>query len=758
MHLHQFIQEFAIVIMMASIVGLFFKSIKLPSSLAFIFSGLLLGPHISFLPTITNHEVISVWAEMGIIFVFFNLGIEMQFSKFSQFGQKSLIATLIEVPACFLVGFICGYIIGIGRLESVFFGCILSISSTTIIAKSFEEFKLKREKFAQNVFGILIFEDILAIIMLVLLSTVAATKNFSGAKLTTEMMKIVFFLTVTFVSGIFFIPTIVKKIKPILNKELLLLLSVGSCFGTVMLASYFGLSPALGAFLVGMIFSNTQEAQQIEEQIEPLKNIFTAIFFVSIGILVNPSKLVQHSFEILLLSCVLIISKVLFVFIGSIVAGQKINDSAKSALSMAQIGEFSFIIAALGIQLKVIDQKVYSIAIGVSVITTFLTPFLIKKAGLLSQTFIDRMPIKIKTILQSYEKTTFLILSDVFQKKQIKLYMIRIIIFTNIIIAITALSHRQLPKLLKLFAIPNSIHQYIMLGLTLILSAPFFWALLRGGIKQNIDALKTTKTLLVYYILNYTRYLVIVVLSTIQLSLYVSKTTSSLMLILGLSILGKFLQKRIGTFYLWVEKRFIHNLNSIENSEIKIKMLDLSEHLLETTMEYIPVPPEFSLVGESLEKLQIRNKFDLNIVLIQRGKNIEIPSGSTQILPNDILAVIGEKEKTEKLRLFIAENQKKTPIEGEDIMRYQLHHILIDEYSGLLNKSIKELFSGRNLKLRVVGVQKSNHHKIIMPLPEQIFTEGDVIWVVGKVKTLNEFLLEINRPSTTTEAVFSSSF
>jgi len=758
MHLHQFIQEFAIVIMMAAFMGIIFKSIKLPSSLAFIFSGLLLGPHISFLPTITNHEVISVWAEMGIIFVFFNLGIEMQFSKFSQFGQKSLIATMIEVPSCFLVGFTCGYIIGLGRLESVFLGCILSISSTTIIAKSFEEFKLKREKFTQNVFGILIFEDIMAIIMLVLLATVSATKNFSGAKLTSEMIKIMFFLTVTFVSGIFFIPTIVKKIKPLLSKELLLLLAVGACFGMVMLASHFGLSPALGAFLVGMIFSNTQEAQLIEEQIEPLKNIFTAIFFVSIGMLVNPNKLIQFSFEIILLSIVLIISKILFVFMGSTIAGQKLNDSAKSALSMAQIGEFAFIIAALGIQLRVIDQKVYAIAIGVSVITTFLTPLFIKKSNFLTQSFMDGMPNKMKTILQNYEKTTFIILSDVFQKKQIKLYLIRMVIFANVIIAITALSHRQLPKLLKLFAIPNSFHAYIMLGLTLILSAPFFWALLRGAIRQNIDAFKTTKTLLVYYILNYTRYLVIVVLSSIQLSLYVSKTTSSLVLILALSILGKFLQKRIGTFYLWVEKRFINNLNSMDSSEIKLKMLDLSEHLLETTMEYIPVPPEFSLVGESLEKLQIRNKFDLNIVLIQRGKNIEIPTGATQILPNDILAVIGESEKTERLRSFITENQKKTPIEGDDIMRYQLHHILVDEYSGFLNKTIKDLFTGKNLKLRVVGVQKTDQSKIITPSPDQVFTVGDVVWVVGKVKTLNEFLLEINRPSTTTEAIFSTSF
>jgi len=757
MHLHQFIQEFAIVIMMAAFMGLVFKSIKLPSSLAFIFSGLLLGPHISFLPTITNYEVIKVWAEMGIIFVFFNLGIEMQFSKFSTFGQKSLIATMLEVPACFLLGYFAGYVIGLNQLERVFLGCILSISSTTIIAKSFEEFKLKREKFTQNVFGILIFEDIAAIIMLVLLSTVSATKNFSGAKLTSEMLKIVFFLTVTFVSGIFFIPTFIKKMKPYLTKELLLLLATGSCFGMVMLASHFGLSPALGAFLVGMIFSNTNESQVIEEQIEPLKNIFTAIFFVSIGMLVNPQKIYEYSLEIILVTLVLILSKLTFIFLGSILAGQKIHESSKSALSMAQIGEFAFIIAALGIELKVIDQKVYAIAIGVAILSTFVTPFFIKNSNFLTEQLLIKMPDKLKTILQNYEKSTFIILSNVYQKKQIKLYLIRMVIFSNVIIAITALSHRQIPKVLKVFSIPNELHQYILLTVTLILSVPFFWALLRGGIKQNIEAFKNTKTILVYYTMNYIRYLVIVILASIQLSLYLSTAISSITLLFAIIVLAKFFQKRIETFYLWVERRFINNLNQQDSNDIRTKMLDLSEQLLETSMEYITVPPESNLVGQTLHQLDIRANFEVNVVLIQRGKNIEIPHGGTPLLPNDILAVIGETDKTEKLRAYLYENQKKSHIESEDIMRYQLHHILIDENSGFINKNIKELFTGKGLKLRVVGIQKTDQ-RISTPNPEDKFQLGDVIWVVGKIKTLNDFLLEITPEQKPTTEEFSASF
>ena len=372
--LDSLITDLALILIVAGVVTLLFKKLKQPVVLGYIVAGFLVGPNFGFFPTIVDEADINLWAELGIIVLLFSLGLEFSFKKLFQVGSSAVITALVVVAGMMLVGYGAGRLLHFTYLDSVFLGAMLSMSSTTIIIKAFTDLNLRKKAFANLVFGVLIVEDLFAVVMMVILSSIAVKNSFEGAELIESIAKLVFFLIIWFVVGVSVLPIFLKKARRFLNDETLLVVSMGLCLGMVVLATYVGFSSALGAFVMGSILAGTNEAERIGKVVGPVKDLFGAIFFVSVGMLVSPDALSQYALPICLLSLVVIVGQVFFGTVGMLASGQSLKISMQSGFSFSQIGEFAFIIASLGMSLNVIDKFLYPIVVAVSVITPSLPP------------------------------------------------------------------------------------------------------------------------------------------------------------------------------------------------------------------------------------------------------------------------------------------------------------------------------------------------------------------------------------------------
>lgn len=401
-HLPTLIADLALILISASVITLLFKWMKQPLVLGYIIAGLLAGPYINIFPTVGDIENINIWAEIGVIFLLFALGLEFSFKKLMNVGSTAFITATTEVVSMLLIGFLVGQLLGWGTMNSIFLGGMLSMSSTTIIIKAFDDLGLRNQRFTGIVFGTLVVEDLIAILMMVLLSTMAVSQDFVGEDLLISVLKVVFFLILWFLIGIFVIPAFLKKAKKLMNNETLLIVSIGLCLGMVVLATYTGFSTALGAFIMGSILAETIEAEHIEHIIQPVKDLFGAIFFVSVGMLVNPAVLVEYAWPVIIITLVTIIGKAIFSSFGVLLSGEPLNTSIKSGFSLAQIGEFAFIIAGLGVSLKVLDPFISPIIVAVSVITTFTTPYFIRLTNPFAEWLYKILPTKIQETLDRY--------------------------------------------------------------------------------------------------------------------------------------------------------------------------------------------------------------------------------------------------------------------------------------------------------------------------------------------------------------------
>ena len=324
-HLPTLIADLALILISASIITLLFKWLKQPLVLGYIIAGLLAGPYINIFPTVGDIENINIWAEIGVIFLLFALGLEFSFKKLMNVGSTAFITAITEVISMLLIGYLVGQLLGWGTMNSIFLGGMLSMSSTTIIIKAFNDLELRNQRFTGIVFGTLVVEDLIAILMMVLLSTMAVSQDFVGEDLLISVLKVVFFLILWFLIGIFVIPAFLKKAKKLMNNETLLIVSLGLCLGMVVLATYTGFSTALGAFIMGSILAETIEAEHIEHIIQPVKDLFGAIFFVSVGMLVNPAVLVEYAWPVIIITLVTIIGKAIFSSFGVLLSGEPLN-------------------------------------------------------------------------------------------------------------------------------------------------------------------------------------------------------------------------------------------------------------------------------------------------------------------------------------------------------------------------------------------------------------------------------------------------
>lgn len=744
-HLPTLIADLALILISASIITLLFKWLKQPLVLGYIVAGLLAGPYVHIFPTVGDIANVNIWAEIGVVFLLFALGLEFSFKKLINVGSTAFITATTEVISMLLIGYMVGYLLGWGTMNSIFLGGMLSMSSTTIIIKAFDDLGLRSQRFTGIVFGTLVVEDLIAILMMVLLSTMAVSKDFVGEELLVSVLKVVFFLILWFLIGIFILPAFLKKAKKLMNNETLLIVSLGLCLGMVVLATYTGFSAALGAFIMGSILAETVEAEHIEHIIQPVKDLFGAIFFVSVGMLVNPAVLVEYAWPVIIITLVTIIGKAIFSSLGVLLSGESLNISIKSGFSLAQIGEFAFIIAGLGVSLKVLDPFISPIIVAVSVITTFTTPYFIRLANPFAEWLYKVLPPKVQEMLARYASGKKTVNHDSDWKKLLKNIVGRVIIYSVLLTAIWLLSVKTLyPAVSELFT-PVTIWVNLAMCLaTLLLMTPFLWALISNKYNSSAIFLKLWEdenynhgrlvALVLFRVSVAIFFISAVVISYFHLNIGIG-------VVIAVAVVALILILREDlTQYSRLETHFLTNLNLREevakkhhplktsfNSEFNNKDIELTS---------VFVSPYSRYIGKSLGELSFRQKFGVNVVAIVRGDlKIYIPKSSERIYPQDKLAVVGTDQQLQKFRDEI-ESPQGVPGTEEMYQEMNLHSFTVNEAFHFLDKSIVQSRLGEKYDSIVVAIERNGE---LVPLDKDAtFLLGDLVWFVGEREKIRQ--------------------
>nr|WP_231425223.1 cation:proton antiporter [Pedobacter sp. Leaf250] len=737
MHLPDLIADLGLILAAAGITTLIFKRIKQPLVLGYILAGLLVGPHLDFFPSVTDTKSINIWGEIGVIFLLFSLGLEFSFKKLVKVGGSASITAVVEVVFMLLIGFAAGKLMSWKTMDSIFLGGILSVSSTTIIIRAFEELGVKHKKFAGLVFGVLIVEDLVAILLLVLLSTLAVSQQFAGSEMLISILKLAFFLVLWFLGGIFLIPTFLKATRKLMNDETMLIVSLALCLIMVLLAVKVGFSPALGAFIMGSILAETTQAEKIEHLTKSVKDLFAAVFFVSVGMLIDPKILVDYALPIVIVTLATILGKFLSSSLGALLSGQPLKTSVQAGMSLAQIGEFSFIIATLGLTLKVTSDFLYPIAVAASAITTFTTPYLIK----LSEPFYNYLnrilPKKWIDGIARYSSSTAGITTLSDWKILLRSYAFNTIIHSVIIIAVIFLASRYVQPFIAKNVVNGLKSTIISLIASFILMAPFLWAL-------SIRRIQKTAYSHLWLNKKFTRGpLIAIEVFRIALGIFFVgflmyeffDTWVAAGIALGLIVLVMVIfSRKLQAFYNKLEKRFMLNLNARENQ--KPDILPWDTHLTE-----IKVSPESDVVGKTLAELMIREKYGVNIALIERGRNnIPTPGRDERLYPNDNLLLIGADDQLASVKALLevdlpdTEQEKSFPDK-----EMTLQKVVVSTESPVYGLSIRNAGIREKAQALIVGIERGAE-RILNPSSDFIFDSGDVIWIVGNNKKIKEVI------------------
>lgn len=749
-HLPPLVSDLALILITAGIVTILFKLLKQPVVLGYIVAGFLISPHFVLFPSVADIGNINTWAEIGVIFLLFALGLEFSFKKLIDVGGTASIATLINMGSMIAIGYVIGQLMGWTQMESVFLGGMLSMSSTTIIIKAFNDMKLQKKKFANIVFGMLIVEDLAAILMMVLLSTVAGSGNAEEAGLLENSLKLVFFMMIWFVVGIYLIPTFLKKLKQHLNDETLVIVAVGLCLGMVLFADTVGFSAALGAFIMGSILAETVESKHIEHLIEPIKNLFGAVFFVSVGMMIIPGVVLEYALPILLLTVVVLVGRVIFASLGVLASGEGLKVSIQAGFSLAQIGEFSFIIATLGMQLGVISNFIYPIIVAVSVITTFTTPYFIKASTPVYEAIEKRIPPKWNKLITGYSSSSRKTVNrqndwNVLLKK----VTVTIAIYFVLSLAVFFIC-RELLYWPVMSYIPNLGGRVAAAIITILLMGPFMQAIMKNNSKtEEHERLwkdnHFNKGALIA--LNLLRIALCVTLILMVLIPLFPRATGILLVtsvIIAISItFFQGFKKQTNK----MEKQFLENLNDKEltedkagtiNQQVKTDLLNKNIHL-----EEIEVPQNSPRIGKTLAELNFRQTTGVDIVSIIRGDlKINIPDPNEYIYPFDKLIVAGTDEELQTFMTSLEEKRAKQHTDTQ--YQISLTQYELEEGCLLIGKAIKDSQIREKTDSMIIGIDRNNE-SITDISANTILQEGDILWLAGEQNKLDHFTENLNK-------------
>ncbi len=733
--------------MVAGIVTLVFKKLKQPLVLGYIVAGFLVSPHMPYTASVVDMSNIHLWADIGVMFLLFSLGLDFSFKKILKMGASPVISVICIIFAMSLLGVIVGQSFGWSRMNCIFLGGMLAMSSTTIIYKAFDDLGLRQQQFAGLVMSVLILEDILAIVMMVMLSAIASGNNPDSGQMLGSVMKIGFFLVLWLVVGIFAIPLFLRRVRKLINNEVLLIVSLGLCCAMAVFSTKVGFSSAFGAFIMGSILAETIEAERIEKLVEPVKNLFGAVFFVSVGMLVDPQILIDYALPIFVLVMTIIIGQAIFGSISFMLGGESLKSAMRCGFSMAQIGEFSFIIASLGLSLGVIGDFLYPVVVAVSVITTFLTPYMIRLATPAYNALEPHLPTRLIKMLNHLSMSRPNSTEQSKWKRLLIQMSINTIVYSILSIAVIALMLTFFhPIMIQMFQ--EKWYGPAITGvITIILMAPFLRAMvMKKNRSEEFKALwkesNRNRLPLIFTILFRIMIAVNFVFYVIS---YLTHFGSAILITVGfVAVILIIMSRSIKRRSILLERLFINNLRS-RDIEAQVrgrkkplyegKLLDRDIHIAD-----FDVPFNSMWMGQTLKQLNLGRKYGVHISSIMRGGcRLNIPDGDYIIFPGDKLQAIGSDDQLTKFR-----NAIENDVLGEDYelekREMKLRQFIIAQDSPFIGKTLEESGIRSRYSCMVVGMEEGKENLSSVG-PKHRFEEGDILWIVGEQEALDALML-----------------
>lgn len=745
------INDLALILIVASTVTLLFKKLKQPLVLGYIMAGFIVSPHMPYTMSVMDTVDIKTWADIGVMFLLFSLGLDFSFKKIIKMGITPVITTLTIIFAMMTLGIVVGHAFDWKRMDCIFLGGMLAMSSTTIIYKAFTDMGLRQQKFAQPVMSVLILEDILAIVMMVMLSAIASGNNPDGGEMIGSVVKIGFFLVLWFVVGIFAVPWFLRSTRKLVNNETLLIVSLGLCCLMAVVSTKVGFSSAFGAFVMGSILAETIEAAKIEKLVAPVKDLFGAVFFVSVGMLVDPKIIVEYAIPIGVLVLTILIGQSIFGTFGFLIGGQSLKSAMRCGFSMAQIGEFSFIIASLGLSLHVTGEFLYPVVVAVSVITTFLTPYMIR-LSVPSYNVLERhLP---KTWVRALNNITLSHPSSAPKSNWHSLIaqMARItLIYSILSVATIALMFTFfLPFIRRMMPGMHWWANGICGVLTVMFIAPFLRAIV---MKKNHseefralwnDSRSNRMPLLVTILVR----LIIASAFVFYICNFLTRFTNALMMTIAVAVVGiMILSRGLKKQSIKMERMFVQNLRSrdIEQQVLGLKKPLYEGHLLDRDIHIseIEIPENSTWAGLCLADLRLSNRFGIHVSSILRGhRRINIPGGDDIVFPGDKLQVIGSDSQLAAAHAAVAGDIEPDDPDIEK-REMRLSQIVIDNHSPFVGKTLPETGLRSEFNCMVVGREEGKEN-LSMVGPAYKFRLGDILWIVGEDDALKR-VQEANR-------------
>lgn len=738
------IKDLALILVVAGAVTLIFKKLRQPLVLGYLVAGFLVSPHMPYTMHVMDKADIRTWADIGVMFLLFSLGLDFSFKKILKMGMAPAIAATSVVFFMAMLGFAMGHAFSWSRMDSIFLGGMVAMSSTTIIYKAFDEMGLRSQQFAGLVMSVLILEDILAIVMMIMLSSLANGQDPDGGQMLGSIFRIGFFLILWFVVGLFVIPSFLRKTRKLMNDETMVIVSLGLCCLMAWVSTTVGFSPAFGAFIMGSILAETIEADKIVRLVEPVKNLFGAIFFVSVGMLVDPHILVDYALPIVSLVATVLLGQSILGTAGFMLSGQPLKVAMRCGFSMAQIGEFAFIIASLGLSLGVIGNFLYPVVVAVSVITTFLTPYMIRFAEPCYSRLEKRLPrrwIRRLNNLGSAQVSTPQEQSN--WRMLLRKIGISTLVYSILCIALTTLMLTFILPIVRTLLPFNWVDAVFGLAMLVVL-APFMRSLIMKHnhshefralwIESRLNRLPLTFTILAR--------IVIVAAFIFYICNYLTRFANAIVVTLALmAIVLMLLSRKLKHRSIRLERMFIKNLQGRE-IEAQVhgrrrplyegRLLDRSIHISD-----FEVPQGSAWAGKRLKQLRFSNRFGVHISSILRDRQrMNIPYGETIIFPGDRLQAIGNDEQLQQLGKALKREIVPEDDHIED-REMKLQKIILTAHCPFVGKTLKESGIRNRFNCMVVGIEEGQTN-LTMINPLHVFRKGDIIWVVGEKASLQQ--------------------
>lgn len=761
-HLPTIITDLAMILLVAGVTTILFKKINQPLVLGYIIAGFITGPNFVFFPTVADKVNVQAWSEIGVIFLLFALGLEFSFYKLKKVGSTAFVSTAVIIFSMLFVGYGVGQLLGWSHMDSIFLGGMLSMSSTAIIIKAFDDLQLREKSFTEVVFGVLIVEDIAGIAMMVILATIAvATSGISTVELALSVGRLVFFLVLWFVAGMYLIPTFFKKAQKLMTDETLVVVSIGLCLGMVYLATSLGFSSALGAFIMGSLIAEAPNAEHIEHLVSPIKDLFGAVFFVSVGMMVNPALLLDYAVPVAVLVATTILGQLFFSTCGVLAAGQKLHTAVLCGFSLTQIGEFSFILATLGMNLGVTSDFLYPIIVAVSVITTFTTPFFINAAEPAYAKLVSILPQRFLDWLERYTDNND-IKGDQDWKNLLTDYVLHMVIYATLLFAIMLGSSLYLlPYLQDNLQLPYA--NFIAAAATFLVMAPLLRAILvnRAGSAELFSILWFKRRA------NHLPLMILILGKVLLASCSLYFIFNDLMGIHGILAFGAIIvavyfiasSDWLMGEYLRIESRFLVNLNEKHMRKHREAQGGEQGHWFdeELYLAYYKVADNSPIIGKTMKQLAVRQYYGCNVLQIRTPQaTIDMPGGEVMVTKGANLLLIGSASQLKimdaaiiqrhlelhrlwgpvTMRQFMLEDHAYAPEQ-----QFLSLAITIDKHSPILGTSLKAADLRQKWSCLVIGLERGAF-TITNPNVSLVFEENDLLWVLGKQKMMNTLIRE----------------